>query len=124
CAGVVRAVQIVEMALERWGPPLYVYHEIVHNARVVAHFRERGVTFVEQIDEVPEGGTIVFSAHGVAPAVVGQAEERGLRVIDATCPLVSKVHAEVRRFAGRGYTTLLIGHEGHDEVVGTMGVAP
>jgi 4-hydroxy-3-methylbut-2-enyl diphosphate reductase len=121
---VARAVQIVEIALERWGAPLYVYHEIVHNIQVVNEFRERGVTFVDHVAEVPDGATIVFSAHGVAPAVVAEARERGLRVIDATCPLVSKVHAEVRRFAGRGFTTLLVGHEGHDEVVGTMGVAP
>jgi 4-hydroxy-3-methylbut-2-enyl diphosphate reductase len=124
CAGVARAIEIVEIALERWGPPLYVYHEIVHNSQVVEGFRKRGVTFVEGVSEVPRGATLVFSAHGVAPAVVAEAEERGLRVIDATCPLVSKVHAEVHRFARRGLTTLLIGHEGHDEVVGTMGVAP
>jgi 4-hydroxy-3-methylbut-2-en-1-yl diphosphate reductase len=124
CAGVARAIEIVEIALERWGAPLYVYHEIVHNSQVVEGFRQRGVTFVERVEEVPTGATLVFSAHGVAPAVVAKAEERGLRVIDATCPLVSKVHAEVQRFARRGLTTLLIGHEGHDEVVGTMGVAP
>jgi 4-hydroxy-3-methylbut-2-enyl diphosphate reductase len=124
CAGVARAIEIVEIALQRWGAPLYVYHEIVHNSQVVDSFRHRGVTFVDRVDEVPTGATLVFSAHGVAPAVVAEAGQRGLRVIDATCPLVSKVHAEVRRFAARGFTTLLIGHEGHDEVVGTMGVAP
>jgi 4-hydroxy-3-methylbut-2-enyl diphosphate reductase len=121
---VARAVEIVERVLERCGPPLYVYHEIVHNRQVVDGFRERGVTFVDRVDEAPPGATLVFSAHGVAPAVVAEAEQRGLRVIDATCPLVSKVHAEVRRFTKRGLTTLLVGHEGHDEVVGTMGVAP
>jgi 4-hydroxy-3-methylbut-2-enyl diphosphate reductase len=124
CAGVARAIQIVEIALERWGPPLYVYHEIVHNSQVVAHFRDRGVTFVDRVEEAPHGATIVFSAHGVAPAVVEEARRRDMQIVDATCPLVSKVHAEVKRFASRGYTTLLIGHEGHDEVVGTMGVAP
>jgi 4-hydroxy-3-methylbut-2-enyl diphosphate reductase len=124
CAGVARAVEIVEVALARWGAPLYVYHEIVHNTQVVGQFQDRGVRFVDRVEEVPEGATIVFSAHGVAPAVVAEAKARGLRVVDATCPLVSKVHAEVRRFAGRGFTTLLVGHEGHDEVVGTMGVAP
>src|SRR5205823_443127 len=96
CAGVARAIEIVDMALARWGAPLYVYHEIVHNSQVVAQFRERGVTFVDSVEEVPEGATIVFSAHGVAPVVVARAAERGLRVIDATCPLVSKVHSEVR----------------------------
>jgi 4-hydroxy-3-methylbut-2-enyl diphosphate reductase len=124
CAGVARAIRIVEAALERWGAPLYVYHEIVHNARVVTRFRQRGVRFVESLAEVPEGATVVFSAHGVAPAVVDEAAARGLRVLDATCPLVAKVHAEVRRFAARGYTTFLVGHAGHDEVVGTLGVAP
>jgi 4-hydroxy-3-methylbut-2-enyl diphosphate reductase len=124
CAGVARAIEIVDVALERWGPPLYVYHEIVHNSIVVHGFRERGVTFVDAVEEVPAGATLIFSAHGVAPSVVARARERGLNVIDATCPLVSKVHAEVRRFAARGLTTLLIGHEGHDEVIGTMGVAP
>jgi 4-hydroxy-3-methylbut-2-enyl diphosphate reductase len=124
CAGVARAIEIVDLALRRWGAPLYVYHEIVHNAQVVGRFRDQGVTFVESVEEVPAGATLVFSAHGVAPALVVKARRRGLNVIDATCPLVSKVHAEVQRFARRGYTTLLIGHEGHDEVVGTMGVAP
>src|SRR5690242_15689016 len=109
CAGVARAIEIVEIALERWGPPLYVYHEIVHNSQVVDGFRQRGVTFIESVDEVPRGATLVFSAHGVAPSIVAEAQARGLRVIDATCPLVSKVHAEVQRFAKRGLTTLLIG---------------
>src|SRR5947209_19893280 len=100
CAGVERAIQIVEIALERWGSPLYVYHEIVHNAQVVAHFRDRGVTFVDCVEDVPPGGTLVFSAHGVAAAVVAAARPRGLRAIDATSPLVSTGHAQARPHAG------------------------
>ena len=124
CAGVDRAVQTVEEALTRFGPPVYVRKEIVHNRHVVATLRERGAIFVSETDEVPEGSLLVFSAHGVAPVVHEQARERGLRVIDATCPLVTKVHQEARRFAADGYEILLIGHEGHEEVEGTAGEAP
>lgn len=124
CAGVERAIDIVDLCLERYGTPLYVRREIVHNRVVVDRFRERGVIFVEELDEVPAGGVVVFSAHGVSPAVFEQARERGLEVIDATCPLVTKVHVEVRRDVGRGGTVILIGHAGHDEVLGTMGQAP
>lgn len=124
CAGVVRAVDIVERALERYGLPLYVRKEIVHNPHVVAELRAKGVRFVQELDEVPDGARVVFSAHGVSPEVYRQAQRRGLQVIDATCPLVSKVHVEARRFAEKGFTILLIGHEGHEEVEGTMGEAP
>jgi 4-hydroxy-3-methylbut-2-enyl diphosphate reductase len=124
CAGVNMAIESLERALELYGTPLYVYHEIVHNRHVVERFRARGVTFVDGIDEVPEGGTVLYSAHGVAPAIREAAARRGLRAIDATCPLVTKVHLEAVRFAREGYTILLIGHEGHDEVLGTMGEAP
>ena len=124
CAGVDRAVVTVEKALELYGPPVYVRKEIVHNKHVVATLQERGAVFVEETDEVPEGSVVVFSAHGVAPSVHEEAAARSLRAIDATCPLVSKVHAEAKRFAHEGYKILLIGHEGHEEVVGTMGEAP
>jgi 4-hydroxy-3-methylbut-2-enyl diphosphate reductase len=124
CAGVERAVEIVEQALERHGPGVHVRKQIVHNAHVVADLERRGAVFVEEVDEVPEGATVVFSAHGVSPAVRAAAAERGLNVIDATCPLVSKVHAEARRFARDGYTIVLVGHEGHEEVDGTLGEAP
>ena len=124
CAGVVMAVRALERALELFGPPLYVYHEIVHNTHVVESFRERGVTFVDSLDDVPRGATLLYSAHGVSPQVRAEARRRGLRAIDATCPLVAKVHAEAIRYAERGYTIVLIGHEGHDEVVGTLGEAP
>jgi 4-hydroxy-3-methylbut-2-enyl diphosphate reductase len=124
CAGVERAVAMTERALARHGPPLYVRHHIVHNAHVVADLEDRGVVFVDDLDEVPVGETVLFSAHGVAPDVRAVAEHRSLHVIDATCPLVSKVHAEARGFAARGYTVVLIGHRGHDEVVGTLGEAP
>ncbi|GAB4253516.1 MAG: 4-hydroxy-3-methylbut-2-enyl diphosphate reductase [Acidobacteriota bacterium] len=124
CAGVVRAIDIVERSLERYGLPLYVRKEIVHNPHVVAELRAKGVRFVQELDEVPDGARVVFSAHGVSPEVYRAAQRRGLQVIDATCPLVSKVHVEARRFAGNGYTILLIGHEGHEEVEGTMGEAP
>jgi 4-hydroxy-3-methylbut-2-enyl diphosphate reductase len=124
CAGVDRAVQTVEKALELYGPPVYVRKEIVHNKHVVNTLRERGAIFVEENDEVPEGAIVVFSAHGVAPEVHEQAKARSLRAIDATCPLVTKVHAEARRFAAADYDILLIGHEGHEEVVGTTGEAP
>jgi 4-hydroxy-3-methylbut-2-enyl diphosphate reductase len=124
CAGVERAIEVVELALRRHGAPLYVRKQIVHNAHVVADLESRGVVFVDEVDEVPAGAIVVFSAHGVSPHVRALAEERELRVIDATCPLVSKVHAEVRRFADADYTVVLIGHEGHDEVEGTRGEAP
>ncbi len=125
CAGVDRAVQTVERALELYGAPVYVRKEIVHNKHVVEQLRERGAIFVDEIDEtVPEGATTVFSAHGVSPAVHAQAAERGLSTIDATCPLVTKVHVEAKKFAAEGYTIVLIGHDGHEEVEGTMGEAP
>jgi 4-hydroxy-3-methylbut-2-enyl diphosphate reductase len=123
CAGVDRAVQTVERALEIHGPPVYVRKEIVHNKHVVSQLRERGAIFVDEQTEVPEGAVCVFSAHGVAPSVRTGAEERGLRTIDATCPLVTKVHREAVRFAEEGYTIVLVGHEGHEEVEGTMGEA-
>ncbi|WP_020670453.1 4-hydroxy-3-methylbut-2-enyl diphosphate reductase [Amycolatopsis nigrescens] len=124
CAGVDRAVVAVEKALELHGPPVYVRKEIVHNRHVVDTLRERGVIFVEETSEVPEGALVVFSAHGVSPAVHAEAAERNLRTIDATCPLVTKVHKEVNRFAKDEYDILLIGHEGHEEVEGTAGEAP
>ena len=124
CAGVDRAVQTVERALELYGPPVYVRKEIVHNKHVVEQLRERGAIFVEDEQEVPEGETVVFSAHGVAPSVHAGAEARELKTIDATCPLVTKVHVEAKKFAAQGYTIVLIGHEGHEEVEGTMGEAP
>ena len=124
CAGVDRAVQAVEMALERFGAPVYVRKQIVHNTHVVSELTKRGAIFVAETDEVPEGSIVVFSAHGIAPEVRQAAEARGLRQIDATCPLVTKVHNEARRFAAGDYDILLIGHEGHEEVVGTTGEAP
>jgi 4-hydroxy-3-methylbut-2-enyl diphosphate reductase len=124
CAGVDRAVQTVERALERYGPPVYVRKEIVHNKHVVEELRARGAIFVESENEVPEGATTVFSAHGVAPSVIANAKERRLNTIDATCPLVTKVHVEARKFAAQGYTIVLVGHAGHEEVEGTMGEAP
>lgn len=124
CAGVERAVEIVERALVSRGRPIHVRKQIVHNAHVVADLESRGAVFVEELDEVPEGATVVFSAHGVSPAVRAEAARRGFEVFDATCPLVSKVHAEARRFADRGDTVLLVGHAGHEEVDGTMGEAP
>ena len=124
CAGVDRAVQSVEIALERYGAPVYVRKEIVHNKHVVQGLEERGAIFVDEAEEVPEGAVVVFSAHGVAPQVRDDAKRRSLRTIDATCPLVTKVHNEARRFAARDYDILLIGHEGHEEVVGTTGEAP
>jgi 4-hydroxy-3-methylbut-2-enyl diphosphate reductase len=124
CAGVNMAIESLERALDLFGTPLYVYHEIVHNRPVVERFRKRGVVFVDGIDEIPEGGTVLYSAHGVAPAIRAASARRRLRAIDATCPLVTKVHLEAVRFAKEGYTILLIGHEGHDEVLGTMGEAP
>jgi 4-hydroxy-3-methylbut-2-enyl diphosphate reductase len=124
CAGVNMAIESLELALGAFGPPIYVYHEIVHNQHVVSHFRGRGVTFVDDLTEVPAGATLLFSAHGVSPEVRRIAHERRLRAIDATCPLVTKVHLEAIKYAEAGYTILLIGHEGHDEVIGTMGEAP
>ena len=124
CAGVDRAVQTVEHALELYGAPVYVRKEIVHNKHVVDELRQKGAIFVDQETDVPEGQTVVFSAHGVAPSVHDNAEQRRLRTIDATCPLVTKVHVEARKFAEQGYTIVLIGHDGHEEVEGTMGEAP
>jgi 4-hydroxy-3-methylbut-2-enyl diphosphate reductase len=124
CAGVDRAVQTVERALELYGPPVYVRKEIVHNKHVVEQLRERGAIFVDQESEVPEGQTVVFSAHGVAPSVHANAAARELVTIDATCPLVTKVHVEAKKFAAEGYTIVLVGHAGHEEVEGTMGEAP
>ena len=124
CAGVDRAVQTVERALERFGAPVYVRKQIVHNTHVVRELEGRGAIFVEETEEVPEGSVVIFSAHGVAPEVRSEAKERQLRTIDATCPLVTKVHNEARRFAAQGYDILLIGHEGHEEVIGTTGEAP
>jgi 4-hydroxy-3-methylbut-2-en-1-yl diphosphate reductase len=124
CAGVERAIEVVELALEQRGAPVYVRKQIVHNEHVVADLEERGAVFVDELDEVPTGATVVFSAHGVSPAVKRDAAERGLDVIDATCPLVNKVHAEARRFASEGHTIFLVGHNGHEEVEGTLGEAP
>jgi 4-hydroxy-3-methylbut-2-enyl diphosphate reductase len=124
CAGVDRAVQTVERALELYGPPVYVRKEIVHNKHVVEQLRERGAIFVDQESEVPEGETVVFSAHGVSPAVHANSAARELKTIDATCPLVTKVHVEAKKFAAEGYTIVLVGHAGHEEVEGTMGEAP
>ncbi|MFM9444388.1 4-hydroxy-3-methylbut-2-enyl diphosphate reductase [Streptomyces acidiscabies] len=124
CAGVERAVAAVEKALELYGPPVYVRKQIVHNLFVVAGLERRGAVFVEETEEAPPGAVLVLSAHGVAPSVHAEAEERGQRVIDATCPLVTKVHREAQRFARQGYDILLIGHEGHEEVIGTLGQSP
>lgn len=124
CAGVNMAIESLERALELFGTPLYVYHEIVHNRPVVERFTRRGVVFVDDLSQVPDGSYLLFSAHGVSPAIREEARRRNLYAIDATCPLVTKVHIEAARFAAEGYTIILIGHEGHDEVVGTMGEAP
>ncbi len=124
CAGVVRAIDVVRIALELYGAPIYVRKEIVHNRHVVDELRNAGAIFVEELSEVPEGARVIFSAHGVAPAVRAEAKERHLQVIDATCPLVTKVHLEAVRFAKQGYTIVLIGHRDHDEVIGTLGEAP
>jgi 4-hydroxy-3-methylbut-2-en-1-yl diphosphate reductase len=121
CAGVERAIEIVERALEKYGPPIYVRHEIVHNRHVVERLRAKGAHFVDEVDEVPEGGVTIFSAHGVASAVEARAARRGLPVIDATCPLVSKVHSEGQRYAKEGREIILVGHAGHPEIEGTMG---
>ena len=124
CAGVERAIETVERALELYGAPVYVRKQIVHNAHVVRELESRGAVFVSEVDDVPEGAVCVFSAHGIAPAVRDGAAARQLRAIDATCPLVTKVHAQARRFAADGYTIVLIGHAGHEEVEGTLGEAP
>ena len=124
CAGVNMAIESLDLAIRAFGTPIYVYHEIVHNKYVVDTFRTKGAVFVESLEEVPVGSTLLFSAHGVSPEVRRVARERKLTAIDATCPLVTKVHLEAIRYAREGYTILLIGHEGHDEVVGTMGEAP
>ncbi|MDE2507125.1 MAG: 4-hydroxy-3-methylbut-2-enyl diphosphate reductase [Planctomycetota bacterium] len=124
CAGVNMAIECLERALDLFGPPVYVYHEIVHNKYVVERFRGKGAVFVESIAEVPEGAPLLFSAHGVSPAIREESRARRLRAVDATCPLVTKVHLEAIKYAGEGYTIILIGHEGHDEVIGTMGEAP
>ena len=124
CAGVVRAIDVVKIALATFGPPIYVRKEIVHNRHVVEQWRQAGAVFVEELSEAPEGARVIFSAHGVSPAVRAEAKVRNLKVIDATCPLVTKVHQEAVRFAKRGCTIVLIGHRDHDEVVGTLGEVP
>ncbi|MDZ4797812.1 MAG: 4-hydroxy-3-methylbut-2-enyl diphosphate reductase [Bryobacteraceae bacterium] len=124
CAGVVRAIDVVKLALEAYGPPIYVRKEIVHNKHVVDELREAGAVFVEELAEVPEGARVIFSAHGVSPAVRSEAKLRNLSVIDATCPLVTKVHLEAVKFARHGHSIVLIGHRDHDEVIGTLGEAP
>jgi 4-hydroxy-3-methylbut-2-en-1-yl diphosphate reductase len=124
CAGVVRAIDVVKIALDLYGAPIYVRKEIVHNKHVVEELREAGAIFVEELEEVPVGARLIFSAHGVSPAVWKQATERNLKVIDATCPLVTKVHLEAKRFAKTGFSIVLIGHKDHDEVIGTLGEAP
>ncbi|HYK91827.1 MAG TPA: 4-hydroxy-3-methylbut-2-enyl diphosphate reductase [Acidobacteriota bacterium] len=124
CAGVVRAIDIVNLALEKYGQPLYVRREIVHNKYVVNELHQKGTIFVDELDEVPSGGRVIFSAHGVSPEVRDTANKRNLKVIDATCPLVTKVHHEAIRYAREGYSIILIGHEDHDEVIGTTGEAP
>ncbi|HVC12651.1 MAG TPA: 4-hydroxy-3-methylbut-2-enyl diphosphate reductase, partial [Burkholderiales bacterium] len=123
CAGVERAIEIVEHALEQFGAPIYVRHEIVHNRYVVEHLRARGAVFVDELNEVPAGGIVIFSAHGVSQAVRRAAAERGLKVFDATCPLVTKVHVEVAKMLRAGYEIVMIGHRGHPEAEGTMGQA-
>jgi 4-hydroxy-3-methylbut-2-enyl diphosphate reductase len=124
CAGVVRAIDIVQIALEAFGAPIYVRKEIVHNSYVVNDLAEKGAIFVNELDEVPEGARVIYSAHGVSPAVRERAKERGLKVVDATCPLVTKVHVEAIKFAKQGYSLVLIGHRDHDEIEGTQGEAP
>ncbi len=124
CAGVNMAIDSLDLTLQKFGPPVYVYHEIVHNQYVVNTFRDKGAVFVNTIDEVPEGSVLLFSAHGVSPEIRNAAKARKLNALDATCPLVTKVHLEAIKYAKAGYTIILIGHEGHDEVIGTMGEAP
>jgi 4-hydroxy-3-methylbut-2-enyl diphosphate reductase len=124
CAGVVRAIDIVQIALETFGAPIYVRKEIVHNSYVVNDLAKKGAIFVNELDEVPEGARVIYSAHGVSPAVRARAKERGLKVVDATCPLVTKVHVEAIKFAKQGYSLVLVGHRDHEEVEGTQGEAP
>ncbi len=124
CAGVNMAIDSLDLTLQKFGPPVYVYHEIVHNQYVVRSFREKGAVFVDSIDDVPEGSVLLFSAHGVSPEIRNAARRRNLNALDATCPLVTKVHLEAIKYAKSGFTIILIGHEGHDEVIGTMGEAP
>ncbi len=124
CAGVNMAISSLDLAIRHFGAPIYVYHEIVHNQYVVNNFRKQGAVFVDSLEEVPHGQTVLFSAHGVSPEIRRIATERNLTAIDATCPLVTKVHLEAIKFAKAHYTIVLIGHEGHDEVIGTMGEAP
>ncbi len=124
CAGVVRAIDVLDRVLDAEQPPVYAFHEIVHNRYVVEQFEQRGAVFVNTIDEIPEGARVVFSAHGVSPVVVAEAQRRKLRVVDATCPLVTKVHLETMKAAKEGYDILLVGHRGHDEIEGTAGEAP
>src|SRR6185295_9838166 len=124
CAGVNMAIDCVDQVLKTHGPPVYVFHEIVHNKHVVDDFKARGVTFVDSIDEVPEGGLVVYSAHGISPQVRNDSKQRRLIEVDATCPLVTKVHMEVLRYARDGFTILFVGHRHHDEAVGTVGEAP
>lgn len=124
CAGVNMAIDCLDQCIEAFGSNIYVYHEIVHNRYVVDRFTQQGVTFVDNVSDVPEGSILLYSAHGVSPEVRNQARQRNLRTIDATCPLVTKVHVEAIRYAKAGYHIVLIGHEGHDEVIGTMGEAP
>lgn len=124
CAGVNMAIDSLDLTLQKFGPPVYVYHEIVHNQYVVKTFSEKGAVFVNTIEEIPEGSVVLFSAHGVSPAIRQQAKDRNLNALDATCPLVTKVHLEAIKYAKAGFTIILIGHEGHDEVIGTMGEAP
>src|SRR3954451_383646 len=124
CAGVVRAIDVVKIAIDLYGAPIYVRKEIVHNRHVVEELRRAGAIFVEELSEVPEGARVIFSAHGVSPSVRREAVERRLQVIDATCPLVTKVHLEAVKFARQGFTIVLIGHRDHDEVIGTLGEAP
>src|SRR5271170_522527 len=124
CAGVVRAIDVVKIVLNLYGAPVYVRKEIVHNRHVVDELRQAGAIFVEELSEVPSGARVIFSAHGVSPAIREEARQRNLQVIDATCPLVTKVHLEAVKFAKRGFTIILIGHKDHDEVIGTLGEAP
>ena len=124
CAGVNMAIDSLDLTLKKFGPPVYVYHEIVHNQYVVNSFRDKGAVFVDAIEEVPEGSVLLFSAHGVSPEIRNAAQQRRLNALDATCPLVTKVHLEAIKYARLGYTIVLIGHQGHDEVIGTMGEAP
>ena len=124
CAGVVRAIDIVNMCIDKFGTPIYVRHEIVHNPHVVNELKERGAIFVDELRDIPPDSTVIFSAHGVSPAVWDEARKKNLHIIDATCPLVTKVHSESIKYKKQGYSIILIGHEGHDEVIGTMGEAP